>query len=403
MTRLTNRLEADLREIADRADPSPSAWESILARLDDEAASEVELVPVRSPGRPRRPLWLAAAAAALVLITGSIAVLIRVGDDESISTADGDPATVDFPALTATFVSPRNGFSVRYLDRGEGTVTPATQLWGFSERVDGEFDVVETGLAAVFKGASTEFTIVPGLTIGERIDEYLSVDDLPGACGVPRSQQAEIIIDGLSGRVVECPNTIEATVVAGGRLYVFALSHDRADARAVFDAFVDTIELTPETAVDLPPLSTTFVSPTYGYSFGFFDRGGPEPAGGRWDPTDDQVDTIQFDDRFDAVETGLAAYFVGASTAIPDGVSIDGWYDEHVSSSGCGVPRSQQAGITIDGRPGRTIQCGNQIETTVVAGERLYLFILGADRDDRRALFDSWVATIELTPDTAAP
>ena len=35
MSRLTDRLERDLREIAAGAHPSPSAWESIVARLGD--------------------------------------------------------------------------------------------------------------------------------------------------------------------------------------------------------------------------------------------------------------------------------------------------------------------------------------------------------------------------------
>ena len=70
---------------------------------------------------------------------------------------------------------------------------------------------------------------------------------------------------------------------------------------------------------------------------------------------------------------------------------------------GCGVPRSQQAEITIDGQSGRIAECPtDQIEATVVAGGRLYLFILGNDRSDARALFDAWVATIDLTPETAA-
>ncbi len=101
---------------------------------------------------------------------------------------------------------------------------------------------------------------------------------------MPRSQQAEITIDGQSGRIAECPNEIEATVVVGGRLYLFTLSHDRSDARAVFDAFAATIDLTPETAVDFPDLTTTFVSPTYGYSFKYLDRGGLAPATELWDP-----------------------------------------------------------------------------------------------------------------------
>jgi hypothetical protein len=60
---------------------------------------------------------------------------------------------------------------------------------------------------------------------------------------------AEITIDGQSGRIAEC-GPIEATVVYGGRLYLFTLGHSRHpdDARAYFDAWVATIDLTPETA-----------------------------------------------------------------------------------------------------------------------------------------------------------
>ena len=253
------------------------------------------------PRRPVRSVWLLTAAAALVAALAG--VLTRVGDDQSISTADSDTAVVGYPNLTSTFVSPRNGFSVKYFDRGEGTVTPAEQLWGFSVQVDDGFDVVETGLAAVFKGASTEFPgegpcrnteaePIPCGSIDEQIDRYLSDDYvLGGGCGVPRSQQVEITIDGQSGRIAECPNHIEATVVAGGRLYLFTLSHDRGDARAVFDAFVATIELTPETAVDFPGLTSTFVSPSYGYSFQYHDRGGLAPATELWDPVNQPLDS----------------------------------------------------------------------------------------------------------------
>ncbi len=151
-----------------------------------------------------------------------------------------------------------------------------------------------------------------------------------------------------------------------------------------------------------PGLTTTFVSPTYGYSVGHRDRWSLAPAMELWDPGDEQLDNIQLSDRFDSVETGKSAYFVGASTEIPDGVPIDDWYDEHVSPSGCGVPRSQQPEITIDGRLGRIAECPSQIEATVVASGRLYLFMLGHSRRDARAFFDAWIATIDLTPETAA-
>ena len=210
------------------------------------------------------------------------------------------------------------------------------------------------------------------------------MDLLPGGCGVPRSQQAEITIDGQSGRISECPNRIEATVVAGGRLYLFILSHDRSDARAVFDAFVATIDLTPETAVDFPALTTTFVSPTYGFSFEYFDRGGLAPATELWDPVNQPPTDINFDPAIRRRGTGLAAYFEAASTELPDGVSIDEWVDEYVSPGGCGVPRSQQA--------------GDHHRWAVGQG----LGVSGPDRGDRRrrraALSLHPGATIAVTP-----
>lgn len=395
MSRLTDRLERDLREVAAAAHPSPSAWDSIAARLGSHDGSELELALAPAPGRSKRPIWVAVAAA-LVVIAGSIAVLAGPRDDRSIS-------AVDLPNLTSTFVSPRNGFSVGYFDRGDGTVTPATELWGFSKRVDDGFDVVETGLGAVFKGASTELSGV-GST-DDRIDELLSAENvLPGGCGVPRGQQAEVTIDGRAGRVSVCANRIEATVVAGGRLYLFILVHDRTDAAAVFDAFVATIELRPETAIDFPGMTATFVSPTNGFSFRYHDRGGLAPATDLWDPRNQGLDEFgdRVDDGFDAVETGLGAYFLAASTEIPEGASIDAWVDEHVSPGGCSTPRSQQAEITIDGHPGRVAACANRIEATVVADGRLYLFTLLHSRRDATAFFDAWIATVELRPEAAA-
>ncbi|MFL6205405.1 MAG: hypothetical protein ACJ739_08635, partial [Acidimicrobiales bacterium] len=176
----------------------------------------------------------------------------------------------------------------------------------------------------------------------------------------------------------------------------------------VFDAFLATIDLRPNTALDFPGLTTTFVSPTYGYSFKVFDRGGLAPATERWDPEDQPVADRNLDGRFDGVETGLLAYFEGASTEIPDGVAIDAWVDEYVTpttAGGCGVPRGEQAEVTIDGRPGRIAACDHS-EVTVVAGGRLYLFTGPGTLDTmtasrNRAWFDAWIDTIDLTPETA--
>jgi len=404
-------------------DRAARAWlDDGPTRMSDRAVlSALEEIHTTRQRRAVWPAWRAtpvsifarmAGAAVLVAAVGLVAITVvpRQPDGSNVGGASPSPTptqAVDFPDLTATFVSPRNGFSVKHPDTA--ALAPAKQLWGFSEPADDGFDVVGTGLGAVFKGASTNSGFGGGGSIDERVDEYLSGDGvLPGGCRVPRSQQAELTIDGQSGRISECPNRIEATVVAGGRLYAFTLTHDRKDARAVFDAFVATIELTPETAVDYPGLTKTFVSPTYGYSFAYIR--GITPASARWDPASGSP----YDDAFDTVETGLGAVFQGASTEIPEGVSIEDWTDATlarlVTTRGhpCS-PRSKPAPITIDGQPGRISEvgvqgtvCTGQIVATVVVQGRLYVFMLGHSRSDARAFFDAWVATIDLRPQDAA-
>jgi hypothetical protein len=331
---------------------------------------------------------------------------------------------VDLPDLTKTFVSSRNGFSVKYPDRA--VLTPANGMDGWDPgdvQSDVGVDVVETGVAAVLKGASIKAPEWEG-----SIDGFVDAIT-PGGCGATRSQQAEVTIDGRSGWIAECPNEIDALVVAGGRLYLFTLLHDRSDGRAVFDAFAATIDLTPETAADqydvptwiavLQGMTKTFVSPTYGYSFKYYR--GVTPATAVWDPGNQAPDDISRDRQFDANQTGAGAYFQGASTPIPDGFSIDEWVDEFVlplsAAGGCGVP--PQGEITIDGQVGRIAVCPGapdtdpremidngtrgEIYATVVAEGRLYLFSLGGPRGEgARMLFDAWVATIDLRPEDAA-
>jgi hypothetical protein len=417
-------------------DVAARAWlDDGPARMSDHAVlSTLEEIHAT---RQRRATWptrratpvsifaRVATAAALVAVVGFLAITIvpRQLDGWGVGGPSPSPTAtqaLDFPALTTTFVSPRNGFSIMHPDGA--ALTPAKQLLG-DLRDDAGFDIVETGLAAIFKGASTEIDVENGFLVGEpsgiSIDEAVDMSYAEGDCMVPRSQQAEITIDGQSGRVAEaCPNEIGATVVAGGRLYLFKLLHDRSDARAVFDAFVATIDLRPETAIDYPGLTSTFVSPTYGFSFGYHDRGAPGPgpdlARERWDPaTQPPIDKAELDvataryrDRFDVWDTGRAAVFKSASAEIPDDVSIDAWVDAAVVQylpDGCYVPRGQQAEIFVDGQSGRISEdCPDTVVATVVAGGRLYLFMMSHDRTDARAFFDTWVATIDLRPEDAA-
>lgn len=68
-------------------------------------------------------------------------------------------------------------------------------------------------------------------------------------------------------------------------------------------------------------LTTTFVSPTHGFSPRHMEGRRPTPAMEPWDPViDPPVDTTStYDDPFDLWETGYGAFFKSASTEIPKG------------------------------------------------------------------------------------
>ena len=72
--------------------------------------------------------------------------------------------------------------------------------------------------------------------------------------------------------------------------------------------------------------TTTFVSPTNGFAVGYLDRGDVTVTAAK-----ELWGLGERGDGFDVVEIGSAAVFTGASTKIPDGVSVDEWVDEHVS------------------------------------------------------------------------
>ncbi len=123
--------------------------------------------------------------------------------------------------------------------------------------------------------------------------------------------------------------------------------------------------------VNLPYLTTTFVSPTYGYSFKYLDRGGLAPATELWDPVNEQFDdNKQFDDRFDAVETGLGAYFAAASTEVPEGVSIDEWVDEYVSlAAAVSLAASKRRSPSMGSRAGsRSVRTGSRQPSSRAGG-----------------------------------
>ena len=149
-------------------------------------------------------------------------------------------SAVDFPNLTTTFVSPSNGFSIKLSRRGR--VTPAKELW--DPRVDaGRRRIRCRGDRSSALSSEARRRMVPDDgSIDDWIDEYVvALRRLAAAVCLAASKRRSPSMGSRAGSA-ECPNEIEATVVVGGRLYLFTL-------------FADAV--TPEpSSTPLPPRST---------------------------------------------------------------------------------------------------------------------------------------------------
>lgn len=223
------------------------------------------------------PPWQYLAAALLVAVgvaaLGIVGTGLRVGVSGPSSAApvpaspspslraSSGPTTppIIVPPLTQTFVSPRNGFSVRYPTGW--TVTPATTRWPANEFLPygnpaldtlerpGEARLIvasqplggqteEAWLAAFFRPyesgppCSGDWSSWPRLDVGgER--GYLDAVD----CAVP-----------IDERISEHDVSFDALVFSGGRVYQFGLDGD-VDL-AYFKALLATVRLDPSTAIE---------------------------------------------------------------------------------------------------------------------------------------------------------
>ncbi len=114
MNKFTDRLENDLGQIADRASPSPTAWQSIQQRMaEPDTEQETEIIMLTAEPEideevaERKRNWLLAAAAVVVLAIG-VGVLLSTGGDDGLVVADEpteeqttvttvEPTTTDAP------------------------------------------------------------------------------------------------------------------------------------------------------------------------------------------------------------------------------------------------------------------------------------------------------------------
>lgn len=277
MTRAFHALERSLRDgPPDESGYIPGLIEVGRGAPPDPALAAVTLERVRPVdiGHPPRSRSLSSSfsfivsiAVAMALVVGGLAVFDRIGGmgagdqhtpSPSSSAATG-PAIV-VPLLTETFVSPRNGFSVRY-PAGWST-KPATKTWPadiFLPLGNPAFDELQRAGEARLVVASQ--LLGAGQTDADWLAAFAHIYQGSAPCGTAPSASPRLTIDGHSGYLVNvgCPLPADSTfstpdirfraiVIADGRVYDIQL--DGNVDRSYFDALVATIRLDPASAID---------------------------------------------------------------------------------------------------------------------------------------------------------
>ncbi len=134
MNRASERVRRDLNEIAERATPSPTAWDSILSRIQTESdEADIEVVwrdpdDQQRPSRARVLLWVGVAASAVLITVGVVAVT-RGGDDaDRVVETDETRQAID---LAQRFVEARerwDGEAVRALVADDAEIVGENQV-----------------------------------------------------------------------------------------------------------------------------------------------------------------------------------------------------------------------------------------------------------------------------------
>ena len=268
-----NALERSLRE----GPPDERGYraEAIdFGAVPDEArvkqrARERAMWPVGRPRTMRAPFSFAdSLVVVLVVLVGGFVLLQPRGQigsrpsPEPTSLPSSSPIAV--PSLTETFVSTRNGFSVRY--PAGWTVTAATSSWRPLTYVPiGNSALDELKLVGEARLVVASQRLGPGESESQWIASFAHPYDL-GTCTADRAAWPRLTVDGASGYVdlEACPLPAdrgfsapdlqyEVLVFSGGRVYQIGL--DGVVDRGYFEAILATLRLDPASAMD-PPASS---------------------------------------------------------------------------------------------------------------------------------------------------
>jgi hypothetical protein len=169
----------------------------------------------------------------------------------------GPAPDVPAPALPGSFTSERYGYSIDFPE-DFWTATGAAELWAPGTEQDLWSDTfLPPSTNNGFRAASA--VIPTGVIVDDWIAENVTgVPGDGGECAPVRATLGDIVIYGQTGKVRMSCEEIEATLVLDDRLYLFTLfldvgaPYDIAGSRALFEAMMATVTLTPETAVEAP-------------------------------------------------------------------------------------------------------------------------------------------------------
>jgi hypothetical protein len=197
MSRFNDRIEQDLSHIADRATPSPNAWEAIQSRIAehaDEPEMEIIMLDENRLQKPRSQRgWVLPAAAALIVIVGGAFALTRLGDGESpLVTSTETPVTTEAPTNTDAEAAALTDAELS--SEPVSVVVPGTEQWtdtgidlSIGDKVLIEADGTVNPAAPNFPVNGPNGNLLAGLTKVERLEErnHASLIGRIGEAGAP--------------------------------------------------------------------------------------------------------------------------------------------------------------------------------------------------------------------------
>jgi hypothetical protein len=371
------------------------------------------------------PMRLAAVAlVGVVAITGAFLFgrpgQPAVGGPSPIPTATASPSptpsgspSASVHALTETFTSPRYGYSVNY--PSGWIASSATKPWLAGSDTpwgDPALDTIGTSdarLAIASQPLGGTFYSKRHLLDGQTPDEWLlaqcgSTGPTTASCGssfLIGGQPGLLLEDGAPasrGTVATGGVTFDAAVVYQERGYEFTLD-GKVDG-ALFEALLASVRFDPDGAIDLPPLTKTFTSPTYGYSIGLPEDFSATPATSRSNSAANHEGRDMI-----GTTTKLDLFVTVGSTSIPAGTTFDDWLAVQFLGRDCDVPATRKP-IQIGNHVGRFSTCGNYIEAMVDVGGRAYYFSWMTQVADVHHTLADWkevLKSVTFDPNAATP